>query len=235
MLPCPVIRRPQARQSLPCPPVSVSRLLTSNLERPTSALCRRHRDAKPASASLVECAFTKRDASKSFGMRSCKNCRVAPPLFSPLATRHSPLPLTPFLATHPRNRLLSPIIATLPKTRSRKSFACHTSVTPTRGVPTLVLVPLLPASAVRRSPLLLGALSVPPSAVSVFRSFSFSPLTCPPWRVTLHFSSADRGMPSCCQYRFLLSVTYDLQLRTYNCLRAARQFGGCFLPALRAN
>src|SRR6266705_1354648 len=43
------------------------------------------------------------------------------------------LGLSPFLATHPKNRLLTPIIATLPKPHSRKPFACHTSKTP-RGV-----------------------------------------------------------------------------------------------------
>jgi hypothetical protein len=42
---------------------------------------------------------------------------------SPLATTS----LTPFLATHPRNRLVTPAFATLPNSLDLKSFICHTS------------------------------------------------------------------------------------------------------------
>lgn len=41
-----------------------------------------------------------------------------------------PFALSPFLATHPKDRYLSPLFATLPKMRPRKSFVCHTYDTP---------------------------------------------------------------------------------------------------------
>lgn len=150
MLPCPVTQRLQPRQNLPCLlPVSGSRLLISYLEHPTSALCRRHRDAKPVTASLVESAFTKRDAVSDHPIRM----RVLPAPCKASGSERSTVcvprmklrgesiedselvgkdlsSLTLVFATDPKNRQLSLIIATLPKTRSRKPLVCHTSDTP---------------------------------------------------------------------------------------------------------
>jgi|SRR5690242_15575568 hypothetical protein len=63
-------------------------------------------------------------------MRPRRAVLLTPPLQTSalLKTR-----LSPFLATHPRNRPVSPLLATLPKTASRKPFVCHTYETPPGG------------------------------------------------------------------------------------------------------
>jgi len=47
---------------------------------------------------------------------------------SPVMSHHS---LNPSLATHPKNSTVTSFLATLPKSLDLKSFACHTSDTPT--------------------------------------------------------------------------------------------------------
>src|SRR5689334_13540371 len=42
--------------------------------------------------------------------------------------------LSPFLATHPKDRPVSPLLATHPKTASRKLFVCHTYEPPPGGL-----------------------------------------------------------------------------------------------------
>src|SRR5207248_10156822 len=61
---------------------------------------------------------------------------LAAPSFSSLFLRLSASfksPLSPVLATDPRQRPVSPLLATLPKTPSCNPFVCHTCDTP-RGV-----------------------------------------------------------------------------------------------------
>ena len=75
------------------------------------------RDQKPVTATLLESAFTNRDARNPFRKRICENCRVSYPFFSILVSRRTfpckklickslvfyalrtPYPVSPLLAT----------------------------------------------------------------------------------------------------------------------------------------
>ena len=71
-----------------------------------------------------------------------RNSKSLPAVFSPLATRHSPLPLTPFPATHTKNAPVSPFPATHTKTKDLKSASPSSSRRTRKKTHTLLPFPI---------------------------------------------------------------------------------------------
>src|SRR5437879_13562363 len=78
------------------------------------------RDQKPVTATLLESAFTNRDARKPFRMRICENCRVSYPFFAILVSRRT-FPCKKLIC----KSLVFYALRTLPSSVSCKSFVCH--------------------------------------------------------------------------------------------------------------